>query len=336
MKIIDLHNKTVLINRTDSIGDVVLTLPICIWLKKTFPTCKIIFLGNQYTEPVISCFGEIDEILFWKEIEQKPETEQITFFKNLNIDSCLHVFPKARIAKVIRKSKIPHRIGTSHRLYHLWTSNIRPNFTRKKSPLHEAQLNFELLRPLGLTQIPDLEVINQWINTSFNIPTVEISHPFDALKGAIILHPKSQGSAIEWPIEKYIDLAKKLLERGEKVVFSGTEKEGLLFRAKIPIHENCFDASGKMNLSEFIAFIAQSKALVACSTGPLHIAGITGIHAVGLFSSRKPIHPGRWKALGQNVSVIEFDKNCVTCKKGQICLCLENINVEKVQSILIQ
>ena len=336
MKTIDLHNKTILISRTDSIGDVILTLPICIWLKKAFPTCKIIFLGNLYTEPVISCLNEIDKTLYWKEIEQKTEPEQIALFKELEIDTCIHVFPKSKIAKIIRKSGIPHRIGTSHRLYHLLTCNIRPNFTRKRSPLHESQLNFELLRPLGLTQVPDLEVISQWMNTSFKVPTVEISHPFDALKGVIILHPKSQGSAIEWPIEKYIDLAKKLLERGEKVVFSGTEKEGLLFRAQIPVHENCFDATGKMSLKEFIAFIAQSKALVACSTGPFHIAGISGIHAVGLFSSRKPIHPGRWKAIGQHVSVIEFDKNCVSCKKGQICSCLENINVEKVQSILLQ
>lgn len=333
---IDLHNKTVLISRTDSIGDVVLTIPLCIWLKKQFPSCKIIFLGNTYTEPVLACFKEIDQIIFWKEVEQKSELEQIDFFKNLKIDSCIHAFPKSAIAKVMKKVKIPNRIGTSHRLFHLLTCNIRPNFTRKNSDLHESQLNFELLKSFGLKVIPSLEEINGWMNEAFVSPTAALKLPFSEIKDAIILHPKSQGSAIEWPIEKYISLANELLGSGEKVIFSGTEQEGLLFRNLIPIHPNCFDATGKMTLNEFIVFIAQSKTLVACSTGPLHIAGIAGIHAIGFFSARRPIHAGRWRALGNKVSILEFDPNCVTCKKGKKCTCLQNITVEKVRTILLQ
>jgi heptosyltransferase-3 len=331
---IDLHNKTILISRTDSIGDVVLTLPLCIWLKKQFPTCKILFLGNAYTEPVISCFSEIDRILKWKEIELLNEKEQISLFQNEKIDVVVHVFPKKDIAKLMKKAGIPLRIGTSHRLFHLLTCNLRLNFTRKNSDFHESQLNFELMKPFGLTNLPALEEISSWINESFQKPTIDLPASFSNLKNSVILHPKSQGSALEWPIEKYIDLANQLLEKGEKVVFSGTQKEGDLFRDLIPKHENCIDATGKMTLTEFIAFISQSKSLVACSTGPLHIAGISGIQAIGLFSSRRPIHPGRWKALGNNVQILVKDANCSSCKQGDKCPCLENISVESVLGII--
>lgn len=334
MKTISLHNKAVLISRTDSIGDVVLTLPVCIWLKKNFPSCRIFFLASAYTEPVISCFSEIDRVLRWDEIKEQPEKQQVAFIQELGIQVCIHVFPRKEIARLVKKAKIPFRIGTSHRLFHWTNCNVRLDFTRKKSEFHESQLNFELLRPFGLKDLPELREITAWCNASFRIPGETIPEPFAGIRQAVILHPKSQGSAIEWPIEKYISLAEKLLEKGETVVFSGTEKEGALFRDRIPKHPQCFDATGKMKLSAFIAFIARSKCLVACSTGPLHIAGISGIRTIGLFSSRRPIHPGRWRALGEEVRILEHDPVCANCKKGEKCPCLQQIEVERVYDLI--
>lgn len=334
MASIDLHNKTLLISRTDSIGDVVLTIPLCLWIKKQFPTCKLIFLGNSYTQPVLGCFPAIDKVLRWKEIENQPITERERIVRAEKIDVALHVFPKKEIARLLKKAKIPTRIGTSHRLFHLTTCNLRLNFTRKKSEFHESQLNFELVKPFGLNELPALNEISSWMESSFSTEKLLVLNNFENWQNAIILHPKSQGSALEWPIEKYIELAQKLLDKGEKVVFSGTENEGKLFRHLIPQHEHCFDATGKMTLDEFIAFIAKSKALVACSTGPLHIAGIAGIQALGLFSSRRPIHPGRWKPLGSKAQALVFDENCPTCASGKVCHCIGNIAVEKVFSYL--
>jgi ADP-heptose:LPS heptosyltransferase len=72
------------------------------------------------------------------------------------------------------------------------------------------------------------------------------------------------------------------------------------------------------------------KNLVACSTGPLHIAAFIGIRAVGLFSPRKPIHPGRWQPLGKNVSVLLNNPACPECKKKKNCMCIQQISVERV------
>lgn len=334
MKNIDLTNKTILLSRTDSIGDVVLSLPLCVFLKDKFPSCKLIFLGNTYTKPIISLLPQIDEIITWKELENLPLVERINLIKSKNIDVCLHIFPKKEIASLMKKAKIPFRIGTSHRAFHLLTCNIRLNFTRKNSSLHESQLNFELLKPFGFEFIPTLDEIENKLISSINIPKIENEKDFFSIKKAIILHPKSQGSALEWPIEKYINLAYKLILQGEKVVFTGTENEGIQFRKFIPKNENCYDLTGKMTLDELIVFISQSKALVACSTGPLHIAGILNIKAIGLFSNRKPIHPGRWKALGKHAVFLVYDENCETCKKGKNCICIQNITVEKIQKAI--
>ena len=110
-------------------------------------------------------------------------------------------------------------------------------------------------------------------------------------------------------IPKFMELAKALDPKKFNIYFTGTEKEAKFFRPEIPKQENIFDLSGQMTLDELIAFIAASDVLVAASTGPLHIAGITNIRAVGLFSSKRPIHFGRWKPLGNTVLVFEDKKS---------------------------
>ena len=84
-----------------------------------------------------------------------------------------------------------------------------------------------------------------------------------------------------------------------------------------------------------MSLISKSNSLVACSTGPLHLGGVLGVKSIGLFSSRKPIHPGRWKPLGEKSTTIVFDNECLPCKKGKSCACIENISVDRVLEKLI-
>jgi ADP-heptose:LPS heptosyltransferase len=207
MKSIDLTNKRIIISRTDSIGDVMLTLPLCAWIKNNFKGVYILFLGNSYTKPVVESFTGIDEFVDWKEFENLPTVQRVDALRNLQADAIVHVFPRKEIAALAKKAKIQFRIGTSHRTFHFLTCSHRLNFTRKKSPLHEVQLNFELLRPFGLEEIPSLDELNQ-MTSNFKAP-VEALPEFiikkltNSKEKSVILHPKSQGSAVEWGLENY-------------------------------------------------------------------------------------------------------------------------------------
>ena len=322
----------IIISRTDSIGDVILTLPLCVWLKKQFPQTELVFLGRTYTKDIIACFDVVDTFLNFDDFSSLPTSERIA---RLKADCIIHVFPNREIAVLSKKAKIPMRIGTAHRIFHLLTCNYRLNFSRKRSLLHESQLNFELLKPLGFNETPSFDSLFQSLN-HFNIPTVSLPTEFSGidLSNTIILHPKSQGSASEWPLEKYIELAQVLVQQKKTVIFTGTENEGKEFSAILPVHPQIIDSSGKLNLKQLICLIASCEALVACSTGPYHIAGISGIKAIGLFSPRKPIHPGRWKALGNKSVALVFDSSCSECKKGKACSCIENISVQSVLSAI--
>lgn len=332
---IDWSEKHFLISRTDSIGDVVLTLPMAAWLKQKYPTCRVTFLCRSYTAPIVRKYQAVDAVIVLDEFNTLDKKAQIDWLTQQQFDSIIHVFPNKKIARRAKSAKIKDRIGTSHRIFHWFTCTILPNFTRKKSTLHEAQLNFELLRPFGLVELPTMKQLN---DSCQHFVSEKLAFPFVlpeiAEQKIICLHPKSQGSAKEWPIENYITLTHFLLEKNYIVCFTGTENEGKLFRHLLPIHQRCIDTTGQLTIDELCWLIHESTALVACSTGPLHLAGMIGIRAVGLFSPKKPIHPGRWKPLGAQSTALVFDEDCATCHANQPCNCIELISPKKVLAAL--
>jgi len=330
--------KRIIISRTDSIGDVMLTLPLCAWLKQQFPDVFIIFLGKTYTLPILNAYKAIDFAVDWSEIATLPRKQQIQKIQELKAEAIIHVFPNKEIATVAKQAKIPHRIGTSHRIFHLFTCNHRINFTRKNSDKHEGQLNFELLRPFGLKKMPAIEDLNTFtsqFSPKKSVLPSEIKTFIEQHPTFVVLHPRSQGSALEWSVDKYVALNLRLNQRNIAVIYTGTEAEGLVFRKKIPVNSLTIDSSGKLSLEELFTLISKARGIVACSTGPLHIGGFLGIITVGLFSNRRPIHPGRWHPIGKKVHALVHDIHCPTCAKKQLCACIEQISPDRIVNILV-
>jgi len=304
-----LNPKKIVISRTDSIGDVILTLPLAGILKEKYPKAKIVFLGNTYTKPIIECSEHVDEIWEWAVLTKLSYNEQLKWMQEQEVDTFIHVFPRKEIARLAKKANIETRIGTAHRAFHIMSCNKLINFSRKRSDLHEAQLNVKLLAPFGIKKGYSLNQLNGYLGFS-KIPELplELTEKLKSDKKKVILHPKSQGSAVEWGVDNFMSLANLLDSNTYDVFITGTEKEAEHFRYKIPHQTNIHDLSGKMSLSELVAFISKSDSLVAASTGPLHIAGICNIQAIGLFQEKKPIHSGRWQPLGKEVVIIKSEK----------------------------
>ncbi len=330
--------KNFIISRTDKIGDVILTLPLAVILKKQFPESEIIFLGNSYTKPVLECASYIDKIVEWDEMEKKPEKEIIQQLKDLEAHAILHVFPQKKIAKTAFSAGIPLRIGTSHRLFHLLYCNGLVNFGRKNSKLHETQLNLKLLKPLFTNNVFSLEDLSA-ICLFDRLPAIDnaVSLFIDKNRKNIIFHPHSRGSAREWPLEYYVELSNLLPEDEYNVIFAGTESEAIIYRNVFPeIKRQITDVGGKLSLQQYISLITGCQGLVASSTGPLHIAAAAGIHAFGIYPPIRPMHPGRWAPLGKNVHVFMHNKECSDCRKTGDCQCMREIYPQQLGNVIVE
>ena len=319
--------KHLIISRTDGIGDVILTLPVAGLMKKLHPGVKIWFVGRSYTSPVIAACEHIDQFINWDEISQYTPKEKHEYFKTLHADAIVHVFPNKELARIAYQCKIPLRVGTSHRFHHWLYCNRLVQVGRKKSPLHEAQLNALLFRPLGVKATPSLNEL---------IPLMGLTRPaelddiyarwLDPSRFNVILHPKSKGSAREWGLGNFSELISLLPKDRYKIFISGSAEDGKVLQRQIEAWGNdVTDITGKMPLAQFIAFINKADGLVAASTGPLHIAAALGKVAVGLYAPMRPIHPGRWSPLGPRADYLVLGKQCNKCRHDNHCACIESI-----------
>lgn len=322
----------IIISRTDSIGDVVLTLPVAGILKRNFPHLQIAFMGRSYTKPVIEACKYVDTFI---EAEDFLKIEVLVGGQKPG--AILHVFPVAEIAKRAKQINIPLRIGTTNRVYHLLTCNSLVKLSRKNSNLHEAQLNLKLLQPLGIDRIFPFKEIEAAYGLEKLQPLLPESVALiDVSKFNLILHPKSQGSAREWGLKNFISLIQSLDKNKYNIFISGTNKERVSLQPLFDtVGDDVKDLTGKMGLDQFISFIAACDGLVANSTGPLHIAAALGKTALGIYPAVRPMHPGRWAPVGAKAKFFETDKFCEDCKqKNSTCHCMEEVSPMMIKQAL--
>ena len=299
----------ILISRTDAIGDVVLTLPMAAYIKELIPGAVVSFLGRTYTQPVINTCAAVDIFINYDEIKKLPQNEQALYLKSKKIDAIIHVFPNKHVAQIAKAAGIKLRIGTTNRVFHWFTCNKLVKLSRKKSDLHEAQLNLVLLKALGLKLVPSLQDIIK--HTSFESKTLlpdELAKKLSVDKFNLILHPKSHGSGMEWGLNNFAGLIHTLPADKYNVIITGSDKEKLLLADWIKtLPATVTDMTGKMTLPQLITFISHADGLIASGTGPLHLAAMSGINTLGLFPSVRPIHPGRWAPVGIKAGYLESE-----------------------------
>ena len=343
--------KTFLVSRTDAIGDVVLTLPVCGWLKQAFPSCRVVLLGRAYTAAVAAACPWVDEFLSLNELEglaetasvsplevQVVEAAQVAMLQKWQAEAIIHVFPNKQLAQLARQARIPVRIGTRNRWFHWLTCNRLVALSRRHSPLHEAQLNLVLLRPLGLLNILPLPEVARLVQLR---PVAALRAEWQRLLAAhrpgqlnVVLHPRSRGSAREWGLPHFGTLARLLHAAGHRVFVTGTAAEGQELSAWLREHAPYFaaDLTGQLSLAELISFLAAADGIVAGSTGPLHLAAALGRHALGLYPPIRPMHPGRWAPLGPHAAYLVFDRpGCEQCRRQPAgCTCIKALEPAQV------
>lgn len=332
-----MNYRKIIISRTDSLGDVILTLPMAGILKKKYPSSQIIFLGSSYTRDIILCSSNIDLYIDWQEIFKMEFSSRIDAFRNLEADAIVHVFPRKEIAQLACHSKIPTRIGTTGRFYHYLYCNKLVPFTRRRSSLHEAQLNIKLLQPFNiLSTVSPREI---WNNYGFSSPVIQ-SFPgkddIDKSKFNLIIHPKSKGSSREWGASNFSALIRLLPTEKFKIFITGTPDEGLLIKKElIDPFPQVKDMTGKLSLKELIGFINAADGLVAASTGPLHIAAALGKYVLGLYPPIRPMNPQRWAPIGTKAEFLVLEKKCNKCRSGSHCDCIEGISPQIVKNKIL-
>ncbi|MBS0401687.1 MAG: glycosyltransferase family 9 protein [Bacteroidetes bacterium] len=326
--------RTIILSRPDNLGDAVVTLPMAGWIKHYAPGTRIVALVRRYTLPVWQHCVHIDGVITLEDLQAAGDAAAAGQLAAQGAGAIVHVFPQREVARWAKMAGIPRRIGTSHRWWHWLTCNERVDFSRKRSNLHEAELNIKLLAPFGVPMPGSTEELTPCIGLRAPQPSAAVEQVLRKDRLNIILHPL-KSSGVDWGLGNFAKLIALLDPARYHCILTGTAAEAEQYRKALPMGlPQVTDTGGQLDLSSLMALIGASDALVAASTGPLHIAAALGIRTIGLFSLQRPIHPGRWAPLGRDAHVLVNEGHCAKCAKGLACDGIKQIAPERVLALL--
>lgn len=323
--------RTIILSRPDALGDAVVTLPMAGLIKQHSPHTRVVVICRAYARAVWEHCLFADEVITLEELESGNGAAILSASK---ADALVHVFPHRKVADWAKQAGIPMRIGTSHRLWHWWTCNRLLHFSRRRSTMHEALLNLKLLAPLGIAAPRDIRGLPPFMGLKAPDANAKVRALLRDGRRRLVVHPLL-GSGVGWGLSNYAELMRVVDPMQWQIIVTGTEHEAIRYREALPLDlKHVSDAGGQLDLEELIMLLGASDAIVAASTGPLHLGAALGLRAIGLFSMRRPIFPARWAPLGIDAHALVHDPACAECAAGRPCDCITRIPVSRVLDLL--
>lgn len=190
------------------------------------------------------------------------------------------------------------------------------------SALHEVEKNFGVFKPFGATlndRSLALKVSEKDLGSARKILLSQLPTPNPQLStDFIVIHPGAYKINNRWPLERYLEVGKRVRAQGGEVVFilgpSEGDWEGGIKRQNFPV-------ISKISILEMAGIFKFSQKVLCNDTGVMHIAAAVGAKVVALFGATDP---ARWKPPGEFVKVIQS-----TDKK------IASIEIEKVLQIVL-
>jgi ADP-heptose:LPS heptosyltransferase len=142
-----------------------------------------------------------------------------------------------------------------------------------------------------------------------------------------------------WPNERYVQLAKRLLDHYPEVdvAFTGTaaEAEAIARLATGVGSQRCVSLAGRTTLRQLLILYTLADVLVTNDSGPAHFATLTPIRVVTLFGPETPAlfatRSGRntalWAGIACSPCVNAFNNRQSPCRNN---LCMQHITVDEV------
>lgn len=292
-KSIIVEPKNILITRTDKIGDLILSIPAILMVRKMYPEAKISVLVRKYNADIIKNFKFIDRIII------SDDGNVNDLIKNLQedkIDTYIALYSDSLIGWIGLGCGAKNRIGPLSKLtsWIVYRNGIIQK--RSKSIKNEAEYNLDLVKILN----PEL-YSQQTIETAkiiydeSNAKKVDKFLEDENINNYIVIHPFSGHSSKNLTFDQYIDLIELLNKKNikENIVISTSENdlEDAEYIQDYTTNVKIFKADSILDLA---ALIDKSKLYFGNSTGPTHVAGNLGKKVVCIYPKKPSLSKTRW------------------------------------------
>jgi ADP-heptose:LPS heptosyltransferase len=331
----------VVINRSDALGDLILTTPMAECIKNHFPKAHITFIISPRVGKLIKNHPFIDDT--WtldSSIDLKKK------FKEYRPSHYFFVGGSHRPCFYAWQCKVPFRGGIKSRLASFLFLNQGIRQKRSRSEMHEVNYNLELLRTLlpNITNSypPILQITQEASNQALKKATLDEDDEY------IVIHPGMTGHTLNWPMKSFANLLKQLdkdFAGRFKLLVSFTPSDGpYILELKEHLKKSplklVYLNGANLGITGFMGILKKAALYIGPSTGPTHIANALGTKLIGLYSPIRVQNSTRWGPynLAKHRGAIFTPQ--VDCKERIKCAgsncrefpCMKTIQVEQLMT----
>jgi heptosyltransferase-2 len=324
----------VLIVKIGAIGDVVMALPMAVAARELDDDVRVTWVCGTAVEPLLRAADVADELMMvddralWaggvrERIRAVSSLWRRLALRRLDLVAIGHPDARYRLLALPVRGRVTRRWDRAQsRAWPIWgryhgDENVRlilggDGATRQRRPLPEVR--FPLLEELA-TELGDSHL------------------------GRVVLVPGAAKNLIRddalrrWPIERYAELAQRLVADGRQVVLAGSSSDAWVREAFAGT--SVVDLVGRTDLVQLCGVMQRSDLVVTHDSGPMHLALLARVPLVALFG---PTVPYEKIIPGDDVAVLwgGDDLACRPCYDGNgyadcpLNVCLRELTVEHV------
>ncbi len=333
----------ILLARRSSIGDIVLTMPTLVALRRGFPDAYIAWMVDRRFHEIVKGHDCLDEVI---PVPRYPGHALVRFLRETiqsvrvlrerKFDMAVDTQDLLKSSMFCLLSGAPRRIGfDDERREFNWLcmNELAPG----NSDIHAVDRYLMMAEYLNCPtepiefRLPIAEASQNWADRF-----IEEHHP----AGDRLLVGLNLGAGQphrHWPTQYFAQLAAALHHDEEacSVLIGGPEDRKLAASVQQQLTVPAIDAVGQTTLGQLPALIQRCDVLVSADSGPLHIAVAVGIPTVALFGPSFPHLTGPY---GDNNIVLWSEPECACWRKPRCSdyPCMREITVASAHEAVHQ
>jgi predicted lipopolysaccharide heptosyltransferase III len=344
----------ILLLRLRLIGDVVFTTPAIRAIRRRYPDARISYIVEQEAAAVVRGNPHLDEVI----VATSPQAAgrlraDMALARRLRAeryDLAIDFHGGPRSSLLTWLSGAPERIGFEV-FGRSWMYTTRVPRPRALRPRHSVQTQWDLLLPLGIappdpatdpTEMPVDPAAAAAVDARLREAGVPENAPL------FVIHVSAGNPFRRWPSESFVDLICRLVSadpRRRIVLTSGPSDGGAATRVAELARDQLAAAEraavlqiGEFSLAELGALIGRASLYIGGDSGPLHVAGTSGVPVVGLYGPTLPVRSEPWRNPSFISEAAEVGPlpcrpcNQRRCEPGDF-RCLRGISAESVATL---
>jgi heptosyltransferase-1/heptosyltransferase-2 len=289
----------ILIIRPSALGDVCRSVPAVVSLRRAYPAARIDWLVQDSFADAVRFHPDLSGVVSFARASLGKEAVRgrpgrlgrfLRELKAARYDLVYDFQGLARSGALAWATRAPRRVGYADARELGWLGLTERHAVGRE--MHAVERMLGLLRASGVEPIEDMrlyagEGARAWVD----------GHEWARERYAVIA-PTSRWPGKRWPAERFVAVARRVVERGLRVVVVGAASEReqcgplLEYSAREPRVVNLVGAT---SVARLMAVIERAALVVACDSAALHMAVGFDRPIVGLFGPTRVDRVGPWR-----------------------------------------